>query len=197
MRAFVTVFAAVVLSASALADLKVMDTEDVVRLLNGEEIRGTVIAVGIGAVILIVGEEERVVPRREVVSIERGEIRPTIKGYQTETVDGLKVVVGEGFRESESTGEGENAAAARLGGKKGARRGKGSTGRRKGSAISKSKVDELMKDPKVRDVVKRLGGRDKVMGMLEKNRSNPMVEKFMKEFLKTGNLPPGLESLFK
>lgn len=196
MRALAAFIAAAVLSAPALADLKVMDTEDVVRLVSGEEVRGTVIAVGIRAVIVIVEESERTIPRREVASIKRGEVRPTVKGYRTEAVNGIKVIVGEGFRDSELTG-GEDAAAAgpeksKSGRKRGRKRGRG--GR---PAISSDKVDELMKDPKVRDMVNKLGGREKTMAMLEKNRNNPMVKRFMEQFLKSGKLPPGLEKFFK
>ncbi len=196
MRTLAAIIAAAVLSAPALADLKVMDTEDVVRLVSGEEVRGTVIAVGIRAVIVIVEERERAIPRREVASIKRGEVRPTVKGYRTEAVDGIKVIVGEGFRDSELTGGEEEVAAGsekpKAGRKRGKKRGKG--GR---SGIPQEKVDELMKDPKVRDMVNKLGGREKTMEMLEKNRNNPMVKRFMEQFLKSGKLPPGLEKFFK
>ncbi len=196
MRALAAFIAAAVLSAPSLADLKVMDSEDVVRLVSGEEVRGTVIAVGIRAVIVIVGEGERAIPRREVASIKRGEVRPTVKGYRTEAVDGIKVIVGEGFRDSELTGDEEAVAAAsekpKAGRKRGPKRGRG--GR---PAISQARVDELMKDPKVRDMVNKLGGREKAMEMLEKNRSNPMVKRFMDQFLKSGKLPPGMEKFFK
>lgn len=192
MRALAAFIAAAVLSAPALADLKVMDTEDVVRLVSGEEVRGTVIAVGIRAVIVIVEEGERAIPRREVASIKRGEIRPTVKGYRTEAVDGIKVIVGEGFRDSELTGGEEEVAAGPEKPEAGRKRGGGRRPR-----ISRDKVDELMKDPKVRDMVDKLGGREKTMEMLEKNRNNPMVKRFMDEFLKSGKLPPGMEKFFK
>ena len=130
------------------------------------------------AVIVIVEEGERVISRREVASIKRGEVRPTVKGYRTESVDGIKVVVGEGFRESELTGGEEAAAAGPAKPKAGRKRGK-KGGRGGRSPIPKAKVDELMKDPKVRDIVKKLGGRDRAMEMLERNRNDPRVQKFM------------------
>lgn len=196
MRAIVTGLAAAVLSISALADLKVMRTEDVVRLVNGEEIRGTVIAVGIKAVIMIVDDAEQVVPRREVASIKRGEVRPGIKGYQTEAVDGIKVIVGEGFRESEGEGE-EEAAAAKPEKSKGRKKAAKKRGRGGKQAISQGEIDQLMKNPKIRDLVKKAGGREKALEMARKYQNDPRFKGLMQQVLKSGKLPPGMEKFFK
>ncbi len=202
MRAFVTVFAVVVLSASALCppafgDLKVMDTEDVVRLVSGEEVRGTVIAVGVKAVIMIVGDTERSIPRREVASIERGEVRPTIKGYQTEAVNGVKLIVAEGFRESDAEGE-EEAFDAEPGTARRPKAGKRAKRAKRGkSPIPEEKVDELMKNPEVRKLVEKMGGRDKAMEMARKYQGDPRFKSLIEQLLKTGKLPPGVDKMFR
>jgi hypothetical protein len=200
MRAFPAAVAALVLSGLAFADLKVMDTEDVVHLVSGEEVRGTVLAVGIKAVIVVVENKERVIPRREVASIERGELRPTIKGYQTDVVEGIKLVTGEGFRDSDAEGgeqavaEGPAAARSRkaAGRGKGARRGKGGE-----PLISEEKADELMDDPEARKLVEKLGGREKAMEMARKYQDDPQYGPLIRQFLKSGKLPPGLDKIFR
>jgi hypothetical protein len=186
--------AALLFAGAALADLKVMDTEDVVRLVTGEEIQCTVLAVGMKAVVVIVTVEdedkEMLIPRRQVASITRGEVRPTIKGYQTEAIDGVKVVVGEGFRETEPAGGEEALAAGRPKGKKGRKRAS------EKAAIPRAKADELMKDPQVSEIVEKLGGRKKAMELLRQHRDDPRVKRYMDDFLKSGKLPKDLRRLF-
>jgi hypothetical protein len=194
MRVLSAAVAVLVLSGLAFADLKVMDTEDVVHLVSGEEVRGTVLAVGIKAVIVIVENTERVIPRRDVASIERGELRPTIKGYQTEAVDGIKLVTGEGFRDSDSEG-GEEAVAAKPGaaGTPEAA-GRGSDNK---PLISEEMADKLMEDPENRKRIERLGGREKAMEMARKYQDDPQYGPLIRQFLKNGKLPPGLDKMFR
>ena len=195
MRATAAALAVVLLSTCASADLKVMQTEDVVRLVNGEEIRGTVLAVGIRAVVVIVDEAEQIVPRSEVASIKRGEVRPNVKGYQTEAVEGVKVIVGEGFRDSEGEGQavaGAKPKPAKKVAKKPARKRGGGEGQ-----LTQEKIDQLMGDPKIRDLVNKAGGREKALGMARKYQNDPRFKALMQQILKTGKLPPGMERFFK
>jgi len=72
MRKSLVVAACFLAAAAAPAEVKVMDTKDVVRLVSGEEVTGTVLASGLKAVVIVVEREEtvveRTIPREQVES---------------------------------------------------------------------------------------------------------------------------------
>ena len=75
---------AVLVAATAEGQVKVMDSDDVVGLVSGEEVRGKIIGAGLKAVVIVVrGEEEglveQTIPREQVKSIRRGDFSPMIK----------------------------------------------------------------------------------------------------------------------
>ena len=201
MRKWLLAVSALVLATSARGQLKVTDSEDVVTLTSGEKVRGTVIAAGLKAIVMIVDDEERILPREQVESMTRGEASPGVKAYATEIVEGVKVVSGVDTGEGESEGEGEGAdgeappaaAAKRRGkGEKG-KGGKGKGGQGKGGGrpggapdISKERMEQLMKgNPGLRDIVKdRFGNADKAREWLKQNRTNPEIQKYLEQFLK-------------
>lgn len=201
MRKWLLAVSALVLATSARGQLKVTDSEDVVTLASGEEVRGTVIAVGLKAVVMIVDDEERILPREQVKSIARGEASPGVKAYATKIVEGVKVVsgvdTGEGEGE-EAAGEAPPAAgpaAAAKGRGKGEKgkggKGKGKAGKGRGQPggvpdISKDRMEQLMKNnPGLRDIVRdRFGNADKAREWLKQNRTNPEIQKYLEQFLK-------------
>ncbi len=188
--------AAVLAATTARAEIKVMDTEDVLRLVSGEEIRGTVLAVGLRAVIVVVDDKERAVPREQVESIRRGEVSPAAKYYATEMVEGLSVVTGPGTGESEGEeGSEEEAKLAGPQGRKTPKTAKRAPGRRRPPLpnVSDGEIEKLMQgNPGLRDIVKSVGGSGKAREWLMKNKSRPEIAKLIQQFLKSGKLPAGL-----
>ena len=181
MRMALALTVAALAAASASADLRVLESTDVVHLYDGTEIRGTVIAVGIKAIVIIVDEKERTIPREQVVKIVRGEVKPAVKGYMTEVVLGLKRITGPG----ESGDGGAGPATPAVAGPAAGPPGPG------GPKLNKQQLLALMKsNPVLARIVKAQGGPDKALEWLEKNRSNPEVKKYLDAFLKTGDLPP-------
>lgn len=201
MRKWLLAVSALVLATSARGQLKVTDSEDVVILASGEEVRGTVIAAGLKAIVMIVDDEERILPREQVESMTRGEASLSVKAYATEIVEGVKVVsgvdTGEGEGE-EADGEAplaEDPAAAAKGRGKGkggkGKGGKGKDGKGGGQRggipdISKDRMEQLMKNnPGLRDIVRdRFGNADKAREWLKQNRTNPEIQKYLEQFLK-------------
>jgi hypothetical protein len=171
---------AVLAAGSASADLRVLESTDVVYLYDGTEVRGTVIAVGIKAIVIIVDEKERIIPREHVVKVVRGEVKPEVKGYMTEVVLGMKRITGVGESAGEPDDPGEAVA------------GDGTEPKPpSGPKITKEQLLLMMKgNPVLARIVKAQGGPDKALEWLEKNRSNPEVKKYLDAFLKGGQLPP-------
>ena len=199
MRKWLLAVSALVLATSARGQIKVTDSEDVLTLTSGEEVRGTVVAAGLKAVVIIVDDEERVFPREQVESMTRGEASPGLKAYATEIVEGVKVVSGVDTGEGEGEGEGESEGAAGeappaekpAAAKGGGKGGKGKGGKGKGQPggapdISKDRMEQLMKgNPGLRDIVKdRFGNADKAREWLKQNRTNPEIQKYLQQFLK-------------
>jgi len=174
---------AVLLAAlAARADLKVVDAEDVVHLVGGGEVRGTVLAVGLKAVVLLVEEKEKIIPREQVLRIERGEPRQSVKLYATGAVEGVKVVTGPAAPTAAGAAAGEDKASGGAG--KGPGQGK------EGPRLTKEFIEDLVrKNPELARIVKSIGGTDKALEWLEKNKSRPEVNKAIEELLKTGKLP--------
>ncbi len=196
MRSLFLAAAVILGSTTARAEIKVMDTEDVLRLVSGEEIRGTVLAVGLRAVIVVVDDKERTVPREQVESIIRGEASPAAKYYATEVVEGLSVVTGPGTGESEGEeGVAEEVMAAGSRGRNTSKTAKRAPGGRQPALpnVSDREIEKLMQgNPGLRDIVKSVGGSGKAREWLMKNRSRPEIAKLIQQFLKSGKLPAWL-----
>ena len=158
-------FVFVATAGDVAADFKLAASDDVVILVDGTKIRGTVIAKGLKAVVVVVkGEKdgearEIVIPKTKVERIEKGESDREISSFTTDGVDGIKVVTGEGFRDTESEeppapaadpGSNENKAS---GGKKG--------------ELRKRLEKAMGSNPVVRQMIVRGGGLDNVMQRLE------------------------------
>ncbi|MHC4504566.1 MAG: hypothetical protein ACYTFI_14770 [Planctomycetota bacterium] len=205
MRKWLLTVSVLVLATSARGQVKVTDSEDALTLTSGEKLRGTVVAAGLKAIVIIVDDEERVIPREQVKSMTRGEASPGVKAYATEIVEGVKVVSGVDTGEGEGEGEGadgeappaEKPAAAKGRGKgekgkggkgKGGKGQGGKGGGRPGGApdISKERMEELMEgNPGLRDIVRdRFGNADKAREWLKQNRTNPEIQKYLEQFLK-------------
>ena len=155
---------AVILTLGAVgrADFKVLAAEDVVTLIDGSEIRGTVIAVGMKAVIIAAEDTEIVIPRSQVESIVRGPTRAETLKFMTDPVDGLKVITGKGFREEEVAAEGELEAASeeKKGEKARPKRKRGPKATKR--AITPDAIRQLMKrDKRLEQWVKIIGGPEK------------------------------------
>lgn len=203
MRKWLVAVSAAILAAAARGQIRVPDSEDVLTLASGEEIRGTVVAVGLKAVLVIVDDKERTFPREQVERITRGEVSPNVKAYATETVEGVLVVTGPDTGEGE--GEGEGAATEALAkeerpkptrvAKKGGKGGKDKAkGRGKGPpGITNERIQEAMKNnPELRNIVKGIGGPDKAREWVRNNRGNPEIAKMLEQLMKSGRLPRGL-----
>jgi hypothetical protein len=181
MRSVVILLALASAVGTARADLRVLETADVVHLHDGTEVRGTVIAVGIKAVVVIIDDKEVVIPRERVMKIVRGEVGTNVKGYATEVVEGLMRV----------TGPGEAGGAAVAAGPQAPATGPGPAAAQ-GATITKERLLQLMQsNPMLALIVKKQGGPDKALEWLEKNRSNPDVQRKLEAFLKAGQMPAG------
>jgi hypothetical protein len=201
MRKWFAVSSAVLVAAAARGQVKVMDSDDLVRLVSGEAIRGKVLGEGLKAVVIVVkGEEdelvERTIPRAQIRSVERGGFSPTMKSYATEIVHGIRVVTGESTGEAEA----EPAKGAKPGGGGGAKGGgkrppRGKAGGGKAiPKISKNQLESLMKtNPSIQRMVAAAGGADKALSLLQRQGGNPQMAKFLQQFLKSGKLPAGLK----
>jgi len=200
MRKWLVASSVLVLAASARGQVKVMDSDDVIRLVSGEEIAGKVIGSGLKAVVIVVkGEDdalvERAIPREQVESVTRGDFSPTMKSYDVETIRGMKVVTGESEGEEESSEpEGppkKKAPPARA--KGGGKRPAGKGGAAAPAGVTKEQLEKLMKtNPGIERMVKAAGGPDKAMALLKQHGGNPQMMKLLQEFLKSGKLPAGL-----
>ena len=118
--------------------------------------------------------------------LERGATKAASKAYKTEPVAGLKMVTGPGS--DEDTGpQPEKGAAPGKGKKPGAGRPK------KGPKIDKSLLEAAAKkNPKLAAWIKAMGGPEKALALIEKNRGRSGASKMVEEFMKTGKIPPGL-----
>ncbi len=201
MRRWLAASSAVLLAVAARGQVKVMDSEDVVKLVSGEEIRGKVLGSGLKAVVIVVkGEEdalvERTIPREQVATISRGDFSPTMKSYATETVEGISVVTGES-EDDEGEGEGEPAGDAvapspKPKGKRTGRDARGGGGKAT-PQINKPQLEKLMEtNPAIRRMVTAAGGLDKAMSLMQQQGGNPQMAKLIQQFLKSGKLPAGL-----
>ncbi|MBN1808682.1 MAG: hypothetical protein JW909_06405 [Planctomycetes bacterium] len=176
----VTVFAAL----CAQADFKVVETVDVVTLVDGTEIAGTIIVEGSRGVILVKDAEEVIIPRKDILKIKKGEPTPNTKGYTTDPVEGQKVVTGEGFRDGGAasagpasggnTAGGGTAAAGNPAGP--ARGGKGGKPAAGGKITPDMVKDMMAKDKRVEAWVKIAGGPDKAAQMLSDPKTRREVE---------------------
>lgn len=179
---------ALVNPAPARAGLRVLDEEDVVHLTDGTEVRGTILATGPRAIVIVLAEEEkeRIIPVSEVDRLERGATRAATKAYKTEPVAGLKMVTGPGS--DEDTGpQPEKGAASGKGKKPGAGRPK------RGPKIDKSLLaGAAKKNPRLAAWLKSMGGPEKALEWIEKNRGRSGASKMIEEFMKTGKISPGL-----
>ncbi len=183
MRRLVALVMIVVLCPLGAADFKVARTDDVVKLIDGTEVRGTVIAVGIKAVIVAVEDREVVIPRAKVESIVRGAARAETLKFMTDPVDGVKVITGKGFRdEGPGAEEGElEQPPERKEGEKPARPGRDRKGPKR--RIDAGAIRRHMKrDKRFELMVKNLGGPDKVAEMA-KNMDEETLEKMLGKFL--------------
>jgi hypothetical protein len=181
VRSILLLTAALTLAPPALGDLRVLASLDVVVLYDGTSVKGTVIAVGMKAVIIIVDDVERVIPREQVVTIVRGEVNPEVKGYITEVVEGMKRVTGPG-QSVDAEAPAEETAVASQGAPAG--RGPGNM------VITKAMLLEMMKkNQMLKQIVAAQGGPDAALVWLEKNRSNPEVKRYLESFMQTGKLP--------
>lgn len=188
MRRFLALAAALSLCPLGAADFKVLRTDDVVKLVDGTEVRGTVIAVGMKAVIVAVEDREVVVPRSKVESIVRGATRAETLKFTTDPVDGLKVITGRGFRDekapAEEEGEVGEAPAEKKEEKRGPARKPGRKPGRKpsGKGLDADALRRLMKrDKRLERMIKMVGGPEKA-AELAKN----MGEDALKELLGGG-----------
>lgn len=178
---------AVFLAASAaMAGVKVLDAEDVVRLVDGTELRGTLLAAGLKAVVLLVEDEEKVIPREQVLQIERGEPKHAVKSYATDVVEGMRRVKGQAAPDQKSA-EGKTESAPR------------GPQTQTAPKLTKEFLEELVKkNPELARIVRAFGGTEKALEWLEKNKTDPEVKKALEELLKTGKLPAlPLGTLFK
>ena len=188
-----TVLACAVLAAAAstaVADFKVADTTDTVFLVDGTKIEGTVIAVGMRSVIIVVkGEKEGeakevVISKANVERIERGGGAKETASYTTDPVDGAKVVTGQGFRDS---GSSEPAAGPRPQGQTpapAAPAGPASVDQN----IRKMLESAMGTNPLVKRLVDNAGGLDQAAALIQKN---PDLLSRLKTYIDTGGGPGG------
>jgi len=189
MRTSLLAAALTLAASSAWADLRVMDTVDVVRLVDGTEVRGTVLAAGIKAVVVLVEGKQIIIQREQVERIDRGEQEPGIvKSYATEVVDGVKIVTGPGTSGEESTA----AVAAR---RPTPARGGGAAAAASAAhdAVSRAIAD----NPDYGDAVAAFGGPDKVRSLLDKYSSDPTWGPQISRFRETGQIPPEIRPLLE
>lgn len=85
-------------------DFKVMESVDTITLTDGSNIEGIIVASGAKAIVIVVegeaGPQEQVVPRDKIKEVKTGAPTAHTKAYTTDPVDGVKVVTGEGFRDT-------------------------------------------------------------------------------------------------
>jgi len=204
MRCWLAVSSGILLALAAHGQVKVIDSEDVVRLVSGEEIRGQVLGAGLKAVVIVVKNEddeivEKTIPREQIEKVTRGEPGAIVRSYDTETVLGMKVVTGEseGEEEDDSPGAGDKRKPAKPAAKGGKKRPGG--GKAPGGnaipKINKQQLENLMKgNPGIERMVKAAGGPDKALALLKQRAGNPQMAKFLQQFLKSGKLPALLQN---
>ncbi len=160
MRRLAALAVVLSLSRAGVADFKVLRTDDTVKLVDGTQVRGTVIAVGMKAVIVAVEDREVVIPRSKVESIVRGPARAETLRFTTDPVDGVKVITGKGFRDKATEGEeGEQTPEEKVEGKRPAPE---PTRMKPKKAIDADAIRRFMKqDKRVEGWVKMMGGPEK------------------------------------
>lgn len=191
MRARIAVLTLCFLLVCGLAgaDFRVGDTVDVVYLVDGTKIEGTVIAVGIKAVVVVVkGEKEGeakevVIPKTKVERIERGDAAKDTASFKTDTIEGTKRVTGQGFREEqneplapEAKEEPESNQPAKP---------TGPANRN----LRKLIEDAMGSNPTVKTLVKQAGGVDQAVQVLQ---GNPQLMNRFEGYLNQGaqSAPP-------
>jgi len=201
MRYWLAVSSGILLALAARGQVKVIDSEDVVRLVSGEEIRGQVLGAGLKAVVIVVKNEddeivEKTIPREQIEKVTRGEPGAIVKSYATGTVLGMKVVTGESEGEEEEDSVGAAAGPARPAKKVGGKRPGG--GKAPGGnaipKINKQQLENMMKgNPSIQRMVKAAGGPEKALALLKQRAGNPQMMQFLQQFLKSGKLPAMLQ----
>jgi len=203
MRYWLGVLSGILLALAAHGQVKVIDSEDIVKLVSGEEIRGQVLGSGLKAVVIIVMNEddefvERTIPREQIERVTRGETGAIVKSYATGTVLGMKVVTGESEGDED---EGPPSVGAKRGPARPAAKG-GPKRPAKGKApggnampkINKQQLENMMRaNPGIQRMVKAAGGPEKALALLKQRAGNPQMAKFLQQFLKSGKLPALLQ----
>jgi len=201
MRCWLAVSSGILLALAARGQVKVIDSEDIVRLVSGEEIRGQVLGAGLKAVVIVVKSEddelvEKTIPREQIEKVTRGEPGAIVKSYATGTVLGMKVVTGEseGEEDEDSAGAAAKPEPAAKGGRKRPGGGKAPGGNAI-PKINKQQLENMMKgNPGIQRMVKAAGGPEKALALLKQRAGNPQMAKFLQQFLKSGKLPALLQN---
>jgi len=171
--------------AGARADFRVGDTIDEVYLVDGTKIEGTVIAVGIKAVVLVVkGEEEGeakeiVIAKEKVERIVRGEPARDTASFKTDVVDGTKKVTGQGFRDEDA--EPLAPAAKPEPGKPAGARDRNLEKKLEGAMGSNAMVKRL---------VTQAGGVEQAAQLL---KSNPQLRSRLDDYIRQGGGAPNVQ----
>ena len=187
---------------AAEGTLLVRDAQDVVRLVGGAEVTGTVVASGMKAVVVLVRVEradgeagepaeateaeapvrEVVIPRERVERIVRGAESPDPAGYSVAVVDGVKRVTGVVAAPAVAAGAASKPPAAAA-----------STPPAAKTPAGQPTADELIatarQDPRLKQIVDSVG-EDRLRNVIEQNRSNKQATQLIEQFLKTGQVPP-------
>jgi hypothetical protein len=201
---------------SAEGALLVREAQDVVKLVDGTEVAGTLLAVGMKAVVIIVKAdakenadaaagkaeqkvEEITIPRERVERIVRGTESPDPTGYTVAVVAGVKRVTGKA--QATAAAEGGNgskppAAAA-------SRPPAASTPAAPSAPASKTTAGQpttdgliaaARQDARLKQLIDSMG-EDRVRQLIEQNRGNKQASQLIEQFLRGGQIPPFLMPL--
>jgi len=190
--------------------VKVPEGEDIVRLVDGREFRGTVLCRGPRKIIMLVGEKEMEFEPSRVASVKKVKVPGEVSSFLTAPVDGTEKIVGRGTAPA-AAGEGGdrggagNAAARKKAPVKGLSRKAGTRGKKKGGTARAGsrkpslleKLKELRKEGKIKGFFEKspnlLQNKD-VRGLLEElSRRKPFFLEKLKELRKEGKIKGFLE----
>lgn len=190
MRGWLVVAAVACACSAVLADFKVGESEDVIVLKDDTELRGVVIASGLKAVVIVIqgenGPEERIIVKEDIKDMALGKPSGRTKACTTDPQDGLKVVTGEGFRETKPAPKkqsgGKPAAQAK------APQAKQKPAPKQAAKPAQGKVTPdmikvlMQQNPQLKTFVNRVGGPEKAAALISDPNQRKQLEEMARKF---------------
>ena len=162
--------------------VQVPEMEDLVKLTNGTEIRGTVLIVGLRRVVVLVDEQEMDILPSDVEYIQKVKVPGELSSYLTENVDGMLRIIGKGAAPSPASAPSakktpvvKKKPAARPGNKppaRGTKPGAGKTPAKKPG----STVDNRAVPKEVQNLILKYGGMKKIKELQKSGQFDKLLK---------------------